>query len=199
MKFPEIIPPADLLKQVDGIESGLRQRQRLGIIGLLATLVQGIILVANNEWFQKLLARDWTDLFKTHWPSLLMLAGIVFFVFLAGWARFWLDESQAPFRYTYSIADFKPVLGEKADGPREDRISVQLSHDLAERLNERIKRLSLLDEETKPAQAKSSDEDSGTGSRRKSHIHIRGFYLIRTKPDGSWFVEVMPNFGARSL
>ena len=119
MKFPEIFPPNDLLKQVEGIESGLRQRQRLGLIGLFATLLQAVVLVANHDWFQNLLNGDWTSLFKVHWPSLLILAGVIFSLLITAWAKFWIEESQEPFRYTSSIADFKPVIGDKADGPKE--------------------------------------------------------------------------------
>lgn len=50
MKLPSIIPPADLLKQIEGIESGLLQRKRLGKIGVAAAALQIVVLVANNEW-----------------------------------------------------------------------------------------------------------------------------------------------------
>jgi hypothetical protein len=199
VKFPEIFPPSDLLKQVEGIESGLRQRQRLGIIGVLATLVQAILLVRNHEWFDKLVNtnwREWPAFFTGHWLPFLILAGVISSLLLAGWAKFWIKESQEPFRYTYSIADFKPVLGDKAEGPKEDRLSFQLSHDLAGRLNDRIKRLSLLDEqpEIKAEQAKDEGHTQPKlePTKRKSHIHIRGYYVIRQKPDDQWFVEVMP-------
>jgi hypothetical protein len=195
MRFPDILPPSDLLKQVEGIESGLRQRQRLGFIGLFATLLQAVVLVANHEWFQTLLQRDWTSLFKAHWPSLLVLGGVIFTLLLSTWARFWIEESKEPFRYTYSIADFKPVLGPKAEGPQEDRLSVQMSHDLSERLNERIKRLALLDEGDSKNEPSKTDADTTPKPeivKHKSHIHIRGYYVIRQKPDRQWFVEVMP-------
>ena len=76
-----------------------------------------------------------------------------------------------------------------------NRLSFQLSHDLAERLNERIKRLSLLDEgeiKTKPGKDDAEAQPRAEAAKHKSHVHIRGYYVIRQKPDGQWFVEVMP-------
>jgi len=32
LKLPSLIAPSDLLDQVDGIEKGLRQRQRIGVV-----------------------------------------------------------------------------------------------------------------------------------------------------------------------
>src|SRR3954471_12922049 len=194
MKFPEIFPPNDLIKQVEGIESGLRQRQRLGLFGVAAAVAQIFVLIANHEWFLNLLQRNWTELFTAHWRALSILAGVIVCLVLATWARFWIQESQEPFRYTCSIADFAPILPEKADGPKEDRLSVQLSHDLTERLNERIKRLYLLDEkELKAEPAAKDDKQAGQPDvKRKSHVHVRGYYVIRKKPDGAWFIEVMP-------
>jgi hypothetical protein len=69
---------------------------------------------------------------------------------------------------------------------QDDRLSFQLSVDLSERLNDRIRRLSLLDDvepEKKGADAKESD--NGEVGRRKSHIQIRGHYVIRKKADDS--------------
>ncbi|HKQ79951.1 MAG TPA: FHIPEP family type III secretion protein [Blastocatellia bacterium] len=190
MRISELLPPGDLLKQVEGVESGLEQRYRIGVIGVIATLVQLVFLVANNEWFQMLRDGAWAPLVKQHWLSLLLLAGAMFSLLFAGWARFWLEESRAPFRYTYSIADFKPVIGEKDEGGKEERLSVHLSHDLARRLNERIKRLSLLDDEYVKASAEAQSKLSE--SKRRSHIHIKGHYIIRQNPDGEWLIDVMP-------
>ena len=182
MKLPDILPANDLLKNVEGVESGLQQRQRLGVVGLALAVLQIVVLIANNEWFQGLATTDWRELFKARWELLLVLIGVVASLVLAAWSRFWLRESQAPFRYTYSIADFKPV----GEDSKEERLSVQLSHDLAQRLNDRIKRLSLLDEEEEKKQAPNPD------AKRRSHIHIKGFYLIRRNPEGLWFIELMP-------
>lgn len=189
MKLPDLLPPNDLLKKVEGVESGLHQRQRLGAVGVVMAVLQIVVLIVNNEWFEGLTTTNWMQLIKQRWGLLLVLIGVVASIVLATWSKFWIEESQAPFRYTYSIADFKPVVGEKAEGPQEERLSVQMSHDLAQRLNERIKRLSLLEEELSKDDGKSEYEP---GTKRKSHIHIRGYYVIRQKADGQWFIEVMP-------
>jgi len=143
MKFPDLLPPGDLLKQVEGIESGLRQRKRLSALALLAAAVQAVVLIANNGWFQALLNQQWRGLITAHWPSLLILSGVVLTLFVSAWSRFWLEESQEPFRYTYSIVGFKPLSDQET---QDDRLSFQLSVDLSERLNDRIRRLSLLDD-----------------------------------------------------
>jgi len=189
MKLSDLLPPGDLLKKVEGIESGLQQRYRLGIIGLITALIQLVFLIANNEWVQTSLTRSYTPMFKHRWPLLLILTGAVFSLLIAGWARFWLEESQSPFRYTYSIADFKPVIGEK-EGGKDDKLTIQLPHDLTHRLTERIKRLSLLDDGN--VQASAEAQAKLPEAKRKSHIHIKGNYLIRQNPQRQWFVEVMP-------
>jgi type III secretory pathway component EscV len=183
MKLPNILPPADLLKQIEGIESGLLQRKRLGKIGVAAAAVQIVVLVANNEWWQKLVASDWRPLDTQSWIFLSILAGAALSFLLIGWSKFWLKESEEPFRYTYSIAEFAPVEGTQKDV----RMSL-LSHDLSERLSERIRRLSLLSEDD----FKKDPKDGGGEARPRSHIHIRGYYVLRENPKQQWFIEVMP-------
>lgn len=183
MKLPSIIPPADLLKQIEGIESGLLQRKRLGKIGVAAAALQIVVLVANNEWWQKLIAFDWRPLDTQGWIFLSILTGSAVFFLLIGWSNFWLKESEEPFRYTYSIAEFAPVEATQKDA----RMSL-LSHDLSERLSERIGRLSLLSEED----LKKDPKDGGGEARPRSHIHIRGYYVVRERSKQQCFIEVMP-------
>jgi hypothetical protein len=178
MKLPNIIPPTDLLNQIEGIEGGLRQRKRLGIIGLVAAVLQVLVLVINDDWWQELVAYDWVTLGKDYWVSLLILTGVIFSLLVASWAKFWLKESQGSFRYTCSISDFVPVR----ETENEENMSV-LSHHLAERLSKRIGRLSFLDEE----HVKADD-----GRKGKSHIHIRGYYIVRERSDDNRVIEVMP-------
>src|SRR6185503_19756275 len=104
------------------------------------------------------------------------------------WTNFLLKESEEPFRYTFWITPFARVM--KTPDSRftlegEDRFQL-LDHDLMERLNRRIGRLSLLD----------VDKLDGThkGALR-SHIHISGHYAIREETDGAWVVQVMPRLG----
>ena len=181
--MPNIMPPADLLEQIEGIEHGLRQRRRLGTIGWIASIffmaVQVAVPVFNSEWFAALRSYEWEKIIE-QWPLLLPLIFGIFFVFLSIWTKFWLTESQAPFHYTYSIDDFKPV----PKTPTEDKLS-WLRHDLLERLSERIGRLSLLEDE--------QVRTNGIIENRESHIHISGYYVIRKKPrDERWIIEVTP-------
>lgn len=60
MKFPKFFPPDDILEQVEGVEKGLRQRQRLGTIGQLSfIIITALQLIAVpelcGESFQKCL------------------------------------------------------------------------------------------------------------------------------------------------
>lgn len=190
MKLSELLPPSDLLKQFEGIESGLKQRYRLGMISLIATLIQVVLLIANNEQVQKFITGNYTQIIEQYWLWLFILVSTILSFLLFGWARFWLEESQSPFRYTYSIVDFKPIVDENDENGKDVRLSKHLAHDLAQRLNERIKRLSLIAEEhlgaSIEAQAKLDE------SKQRSHIQIGGHYVFRLNPDNEWFVEVMP-------
>ena len=104
---------------------------------------------------------------------------LVLFLVVASWARFWLEASKAPFRYTCSVAEFQRMGG--ADGPAESHWS-WLSHDLAERLNQRIGRLLFVDE------ALAKPDPRGV----ESHVHLGGSYGVRKDRQDRWVVEVTP-------
>lgn len=184
MKLPEIFPPADLLEQVEGVKRGLRQRRRLGRLGwagmLLASTIQIIVVAANSPFAKAVYEFEWPTLLKfvgVWWPYLIPAFGIALFLVVANWARFWLRESRAPFRYTCSVADFKQVAG--AGSAVKSNWS-WLAHDLKQRLNERIGRLRFIDE----ALVKSDAE---------SHIHLGGSYGIRKDRGDRWVVDVRPS------
>src|SRR5437868_6295055 len=122
MKLPRIIPPSDLLTQIEGIESGLRQRQRLGTVGWISSILfsalQIGVLIANSEWLEALANAQWSQLVRL-WPLYVPLFFLTLSVLLFLTTRYWLQESQASFRYTYSIADFIPV----AKSPVENNLS----------------------------------------------------------------------------
>ena len=71
MNFPNIIPPSDLLQQVDGVESGLRQQRRLGILGrtglILSVAAQVTVLILNSQYAQDL----WASLTNLSIPRLI--------------------------------------------------------------------------------------------------------------------------------
>jgi tetratricopeptide (TPR) repeat protein len=181
MKLSELLPPSDLLRSIEGVEGGLRQRRRIGTLGwigfLIASSVQVIAMVINSDVWKAIIEFNPSDLIA-HWPYILPLVIAVPLLLVTGWSRFWLQESKAPFRYTCSIGDFSSL-----EANEKIPAFTWLSHDLAEKLTRRIGRLSLLED---------GSEADNEENVRDSHIHICGHYGIREKPDGSLFIEVMP-------
>lgn len=175
----QLIPPSDLLSQIGGIEQGLRRGKRLRVAGLLLAASQAVILVANNEWLKALVGLDWSQVADQLW----LLAPLFFLfvaLFLTGWARVWLKESRAPFRYTFSVAPFEPM----ADGTPETQLGF-LRDDLLERISTRIPRLSRLDEPpavTAPADSPNGRTVTGNDEEPISHIHVSGAYAKRVRP-----------------
>jgi hypothetical protein len=199
LKLTDILPSAELLQQIGGIESGLRQRKRVGTIGLLVFGTQTIVGLANSDWWQTLTDRGWIDF----WERLIVLdfdaASVVFvtgaaaFAFILNWKRFWLKESQAPFRYTCSIEDFQRI-GDGTTGTKADKALSWLSNDLKEKLNQRLeKRLYFEHDEAGGPPSSAVVEDSKETRRPPdSLIHICGHYGNRQKPNGVWCIEVIP-------
>ena len=191
MKLPELLPPNDLLKQIEGVESGLRRRRYLGNIGAAGTLIavalQAGVTVANSAWWKDLSEFHFSQLVH-EWPYLLGLVAAAFFAALFAWSRFWLKESREAFRYTCSIADFEPVRSKPEDPawltPELRERLCCLSHDLAERFSQRVSRVRFRD---KPAEAKPGESVSN-----QSHIHIRGVFVLRRDRQDHWVLEIMP-------
>jgi tetratricopeptide (TPR) repeat protein len=117
--------------------------------------------------------------------SAILLTSLVISLGLIAWTRLWFRESREPFRYTYSVGKFEPVppLDPEARRPVDPDPFTWLTHDLKEKLSERVPRLSLLDEETVP---KVEPEDGPA-----SHVHISGWYGLR-RDDQGWEFEVVP-------
>jgi hypothetical protein len=183
MKLPDLIPPPDLLQRIDGVEDGLRKRRRLGLAGVLGVLLSGlqlVVVVGNSAWFANLRKLGQVDLgdLASDWLVWLGLVVFVASLLLATWAKFWLHESRRPFSYTYYVERFEPVEGTVTD-PR----LAFLAADLSERLSERIMRLSRLDERA---------ADPKVIAERTSHLHVSGYYLIRLDTDRRWVVEITP-------
>ncbi|MDX1686460.1 MAG: FHIPEP family type III secretion protein [Candidatus Promineifilaceae bacterium] len=179
-------PPADLLEQVEGVQQGLRRRRRLGMagwIGLLLSTAQILIIIVSSEWWQGVRSIQWEALW-TQWPFLAGAGLFILSLLLISWSRFWLQESRQPFRYTLSVDGFPAV----ENSATEEKKMAWLQPDLERRLNERIKRLSLLDE----AIVRQESEEGGASHKHDSHIHVSGRYVIRRNPKGRWNIEVMP-------
>jgi hypothetical protein len=117
------------------------------------------------------------------------VAGIAFAflgisLLLINWTRIWVKESREPFKYTFSVAEFEP-------GPESDRgASVAngpirwLARDLTEKLGDRIRRLSFLDEVD--VRAHEPDQEP------EPHVHISGWYGLRQAENEEWWMEVVP-------
>jgi tetratricopeptide (TPR) repeat protein len=194
-----IFPPSDLLRQVEGIERGLEKQRRVGAagwLGLVVAVFQAMVVVVRSDFWDGLVSTDWQDLLYgadgkagllDQWPFLLALAILLASVFLISWNRFWLQESREPFRYTFAVDDFVAITG-------EDSSLAWLRHHLSERLNKRIGRLSILEEEASPAAAgadRTGRKRGAPGPRYESHVHIRGHYGTRVDRD-HWVIEVAP-------
>jgi hypothetical protein len=193
MKWPEIFPSADLLKQIEGVESGLRTRRRPGRIGSIVALagvsLQIIVSLHNNRWFTELSnfvlqlpviqsVSKWLAE-HLHIPPTLLFFLPLFIIVPAGvvfaWSRYWLKESQEPFRYTFSIGEFKPVRPEAGDKEEPSWLPhdlkeklLLLSHDLAHRLIQRVGRLRFRDESNQRV-GKTSGSKPQAGSAYESH------------------------------
>jgi tetratricopeptide (TPR) repeat protein len=189
----EIFPPIDLLQQTAKIELGLRKNMRLrewGWVGIAVGTLQFLAVLVNTDAWRLISDPERLADLKKNW--LPMLSAVVLGASVVAFLRFrsWIGESKAPFRYTCSIADFEVV-----PPPPEDasfRIAPRMRYDLAERLNERVARLTFLDE-------KFVSGDGQDGDR--SHIHVGGDVLIRRRSDNAWYVEVTPRIrmgGAKS-
>jgi FHIPEP family len=205
VKFPSILPPPDLLQQISGIEQGLQQQRRLSRVGrfaVLAAVIQAMAVIINSGFWDTFTEANWHDLFfgqgnqpglLDKWPFLLALAIALLAVFFLGWMRFWLKESQAPFRYTFEVDEFHAI------GDQKDESLRWLRHHLSTRLNDRIGRLSLLEPDHAGNGTKPDDGAQAALASRpapgESHVRIRGHWGIRLVEDPEeacwWQLEVI--------
>jgi FHIPEP family len=197
VNWSEFVPPADLLERGHAIERGLRQYQKLGRFGwalggaalviqcalLLAPILERIVpSVATIPWHG-----SWAALLGNPVVELVLLAAVVGGLLIPVMLRLRLQEAQQPFRYTCSIDPFGPGPACQTHPKLE-----WLSHDLAQKLGERVGRLKFVDAEE--ARKRKSDF-------KESHIHISGAYFTRQRADREdrWFVEVMTRVRVGSM
>ena len=111
MKLSLALPP-NLLERVQGVEAGLKKGKKVEKAGWGAFIVSvgtvGLAAVNNRSNLEGLpLIGDSPAL----WPVIIVVAVIVICVMLINWTRIWVRASRKPFRYTYSIAEFKAIEG----------------------------------------------------------------------------------------
>ena len=204
MKLSGIIPSDEQLKLIQGVEGELLRRKRTGRISgiiALAVAVLQVMLVAIEKDYITNIGNFFNNLIHFRFDGLigpdgipipqltgmLVLAASVGTYFLFRWTNFMLKESEEPFRYTFWIKPFEPVKdtpGKRFVLNKDDQFNL-LHHDLMERLNDRIRRLKLLDVDS--LKLPPGSEESLT-----SHIYISGHYAVREDKDGRWVIHVMP-------
>ena len=186
MEWSGFLPPSNLLEKTEGIERGLRQYQRLGRFGWL--LGAGAVVLQLTLVVIPILRPQLKDIIPSLSPIVLacvvfaITAAVVTLVFI----RLRLQDAQQPFRYTCSVAPFKAGQATKT----EERLA-WLAEDLAQKLSERVPRLSFFD----PDEAQKRKD-----KLTESHIHISGLYVIREAresalergPKPSEKIEIMP-------
>jgi tetratricopeptide (TPR) repeat protein len=103
--------PKDLLERVQGVETGLKRGKNIERAGWGAFIVSAgsvvIGLVTWDSWDQV----PFLGNSSVRWPVILAVVGIVVGVMLINWTRVWVRASRKPFRYTYTVAEFKPIIG----------------------------------------------------------------------------------------
>ncbi len=195
MKLGDLLDMVSRLDLVQGVEGDLRQRKRKGVVALVvAGIVQVVLAAAQKDYLREvgqlvknLATGRWREIFATAnldtlFGVVVLVAGVTIFI-LVRWSRFLLHESQAPFRYTFSIAPFKsmPEGAPPSDDPLVGNLAL-LHDDLIDKLNANIRRFSILDVD---AIKTAASQDLS------SHIHVHGHFARRALDSGEDGVQVM--------
>lgn len=165
----DLFPQKDLLDTVGDVETQLRARRRVGVVGWFAfayTGVQAAVVVANTSSLGPAGAGAGSAL-QRYWPLLLALLLFVLAAALVVWYYVSLRASRHAFRFTFSIDGFEPLPNTP---PLADERLAYLAADLSERLARNITRLRLRDPDP--------DGDASSGAQ-ESHVRIRGNYAVR--------------------
>ena len=203
MDLKKISGVIDKLKLVQGIERDLLKYKRKSTIG---AIFGGIVVIFGFlsqmlkpilDILDKGIKKEIFEKFSGH-----ILIGTI--LLIIGFIVFWLSkrtsllykESEEPFRYSFWIEPFKRIKIDPEDSfigiknsdkfhQGDNKFLNLLHHDLMERLNDRVKRLSVLDiDELKKV-------DTAVQQRLTSHIHIEGNYTLREYRKGI-FIHVIP-------
>lgn len=189
-KLLALLPTGEKLAGLQGVEAYLRKRRYRGRLSFAFTIVFAVAwvcLLAIKVGFKGPIT--WASVVSyVHSPELLLLLPAI------ACALIWLavrytgvlfKEAREPFRYTFCIADFKAVDGTPGDRfklAKSDQLKL-LRHDLAERLNLRVRRFSYLEHEP--------GANDGKKVNLTSHIHVEGDYAIREdREEDEWSIHV---------
>lgn len=215
MKLPDLT--LESLDLVQGMEKRLRQRRRGANWSLAfavgAFLVQFVVAALDEKYRQNLaelgkvvlwvLGFDFAQLTQPSFysseviGSIVVVAGVISWLVLR-YTSVLISEANECFRYSFFVAAFPAVAntpGTRCTLLDEDRLNL-LPYDLTERLNSRIRRLSILEETDKPQ--KSDENGAGgkplaNGKSLAAHIHIDGFYALREDKDKNWCLQITAN------
>jgi tetratricopeptide (TPR) repeat protein len=215
MKLTDILPSRDLRSLAQGLEVKLVRRKQTGILAAAIALSWAIIQLllsaqANyvsriGNLFQDLISGNWGNLTHDITPSEVIGTAVLIVgfgtYFLLNWTSFLLREAEGPFRYTFWIEPFSFVDESTESGlTKTTRRQLSLLHwDLIGKLTQRIRRLSLVDNESLHSPI------IGAATALKSHIHIRGTYAIREDEPSRLVIQILvririgPPGGAETL
>src|SRR6266849_6202983 len=139
----DLIPTADQIKAVQGIEADLIQRRRKGMAGFALGIGGALFQVLMVFWQQKNLITSIGTFLRAlrhpSWSQLTQPQSIGFFAIIVGFGAYFIyrrtsflaKESKAPFQYTFWVEKFEEV-GAKETGGSTDPKSVNADRELVQ-------------------------------------------------------------------
>lgn len=199
MKIADLLNVVSKLQLLQGVERDLRGRRRAGTFAISAAAIFQVIIAVSKDNYLTNLGHFFTNLFTCNWSALfngeygldsyevigmlVLVVGLAIFLIFRT-TQLLLHESEESFLYTFSVYPFESVYSvehdaeNKAPQPLLQRMKM-FHHDLIQKLNDNIGRLSLLD---------IKDDVSDRGS----HIHVLGHIAIRNHDKHGHKIYVMP-------
>lgn len=199
MNIRDLVLSKDRLDEAVDLEARLLSRKTnatiIGWISAATIFFQLVVVLWNFVLEVGDQSKVIQDYFRNHPVQAVLFIFFVLlllFSLLLRYTNIFIKESKSPFKYTFYIEPFLPIQAGNGRGPEvNDTVLSQLMHhDLTERLNNRIKRFSVLEN-------CSDDQESKEGgklikSRLSSHIQVFGNYVFRATGTNQWTVQVMP-------
>ncbi|WP_372775527.1 tetratricopeptide repeat protein [Mangrovibacterium sp.] len=197
MNITELLS-GEKVERLKSIEEKLLSRRKNGKVAGIAAMLTAVGQVLVLFWpvLKEMLSDektvDLTPYFINPVNYALLLLVVIFLLiyFLLRRTSVLLKATEEPFRYTFYVEPFQFLeqVNDAFQLKNVERLKM-LNYDLTELINKRIKRFSILKEE-------SSDEEKSmqaTDPRKTSHIRIYGNYSVREdKENGDWIIHIMP-------